>query len=67
MLSEGLKNNKSIYSLNISKNDITVSGIEAFTQIIQNTWIQELDLSFNPIGNAGITELANSLIKKPTE
>ena len=58
MLSDGLKNNKTIFNLNVAKNDLTVNGIEAFAKVLVTTQIQELDISFNPLGNVGITELA---------
>ena len=51
----------SLLNLNISKNDITVSGLEVFTKVLHTTNLRELDLSFNPFGNAGLLEIANCL------
>ena len=51
----------SLLNLNISKNDITVSGLEVFMKVLQTTNLMELDLSFNPFGNAGLFEIASAL------
>ena len=61
MLAEGLIDNISLFNLNLSRNDITVSGIEALAQVLPTTLLEELDLSVNPLGNVGIAQLANSL------
>lgn len=47
--------------MNIAKNDITVSGLEAFAEILPTTGIAELDLSLNPLGNAGMTVLGQAI------
>ena len=62
MLAEGLINNISLFNLNLSRNDITVSGLEALAQVLPTTLLEELDLSGNPLGNMGIAQLASSLI-----
>ena len=46
--------------MNLSKNDITQTGIEKFAPILHLTGIQELDLSLNPLGNNGIRTLAEN-------
>ena len=55
LLAEGLIDNISLFNLNLSRNDITVSGLEALTQVLPTTLLEELDLSVNPLGNMGIT------------
>ena len=54
MLAEGLIDNISLFNLNLSRNDITVSGLEALAQVLPTTLLEELDLSVNPLGNVGI-------------
>ena len=61
MLSEGLRDSKTLFYLNVAKNDLTASGMEAFAKVLVTTEIIELDVSFNPLGNAGITELTGAL------
>ena len=61
----GLKDNKTILYLNLSKNDISSAGIEHFSLVLCYTGIQELDISLNPLGNAGVKFFAeNGLFKK---
>ena len=65
LLSEGLVDNKTILYLNLSKNDITCSGMEPFAPILPKTAITELDLSMNPLGNNGVIVFAeNGLFAK---
>ena len=61
MLSEGLRDNISLFYLNIAKNEITENGIEALSQVLASTQLEELDVSCNDLGNVGIAELANAL------
>ena len=65
LLCLGLKDNRTILELNLSKNDITAAGIEHFAFVLWKTGIQELDISLNPLGNAGVKYLAeNGLFMK---
>ena len=47
---QGLRENKSLISLKISKNDIPGECLNDFFRTIKYTKISELDLSGNPIG-----------------
>ena len=60
LLSAGLVDNQTLLYLNLSKNDITCSGMEPFAPILLKTAIQELDLSMNPLGNNGVIVLAEN-------
>lgn len=51
-------------NLNVSKNDITSTGIEKFAPILYMTSITELDLSLNPLGNNGVKFLAEHLFER---
>ena len=64
LLSEGLKDSKTLFYLNVAKNDLTACGMEALAKVLVSTEIVELDVSFNPLGNAGITELTGALTDK---
>ena len=64
VLCQGLVDNKSLFNLNLSKNDITCTGIESLAPIIFKTAITELDLSLNPLGNNGIKCLADNLFER---
>ena len=61
MLCEGLKDNHTLKNLNIAKNDITVSGLEPLAEILSLTSVEDLDLSMNPLGNAGIAVLSQAI------
>jgi heat shock protein HspQ len=64
-LAEGIKDTDSpLYHLNVSKNEITAEGMSYLNEALMNTRIGELDLSENPIGNAGISHLHKSISKK---
>ena len=63
-LCDGLIDNITLFNLNLSKNDITSSGIEKFSTILYRTAISELDLSQNPLGNNGVRCLSEHLIEK---
>ena len=65
MVSEALRGNKTIYFLNIAKNDITCYGMEKFAPVLHTTAIMELDLSLNPLGNNGVKVLADNLWEPP--
>ena len=54
-------------NLNVSKNDITSSGIEKLAPILHMTNISELDLSLNPLGNSGIKCLAENFFERIIE
>ena len=57
-----------MFHLNVSKNDITQSGLEHFAPILFQTNISELDLSLNPLGNNGVRCLSENLFENlPTE
>ena len=63
VLTDGLAGNRSILHLNLSKNDITQTGIEHFAPSLYKTGINELDLSNNPLGNNGVKVLAENLFE----
>lgn len=64
LLSDGMKGNRTIEILSLSKNDITSSGIEKFSPILCRTAIRDLDLSLNPLGNNGVRNLAENLFER---
>ena len=54
--------------MNLSKNDITQSGLEHFAPILFKTNISELDLSLNPLGNNGVRCLSENFFENlPSE
>ena len=61
LLCDGLLACKTLFHLNLAKNDITQSGIEKFAPILPQTSISELDMSLNPLGNGGVRILAENL------
>jgi hypothetical protein len=63
-LCDGLVGNLTLFHINLSKNDITSSGIEKFGPILFRTAISELDLSQNPLGNNGVRCLSENLFEK---
>ena len=44
-ISQGLQANRSLLSLNLSRNDITQTSMKAFCQALSGTMITDLDLS----------------------
>lgn len=60
LLSDGLVGNRTLFHLNLSKNDITQSGIEKFAPILYKTSLTELDLSLNPLGSNGVRILSEN-------
>lgn len=67
-LCSGIMGNKTLFHLNLSKNDITQSGIEKFAPILFRTSLTELDLSLNPLGNNGVKVLSDNFSENvPTE
>jgi len=64
LLCKGLVCCKTLTNLNLSKNDITSTGIEKFAPILYLTSITELDLSLNPLGNNGVKFLAEHLFER---
>lgn len=66
-LCDGLIGNKTLFCLNLSKNDITSSGLETFAPMLHTTAIRELDMSLNPLGNTGIRIIAENLFELITD
>ena len=66
LLGQGLVGNKTLLHLNLSKNDITQTGLESFAPALQGTNLTELDLSLNPLGNNGIKCLADNFTENFT-
>ena len=64
LLSDGLRGNRSLFNLCLSKNDITSSGIEKFAPVLFYSAITELDLSLNPLGNNGVKCLSENLFEQ---
>lgn len=62
-LTEGLKNNKNLLSLNIGNNLLTGS-IEKFLETLAGSRLLELGLNGNKLGNQGAEELANLIAGK---
>jgi len=58
LLSEGLANNKSLVSLDVSKNFIEGKHIENFCKALVQSQLQKLNLSSNKIGDKGSKALA---------
>ncbi len=55
-------NSQSKISLNLHVNDIHEEGIHHIAEVIENpTLISELSLSYNPIGNSGLSTLCEAL------
>ncbi len=55
-------NSHSKISLDLGNNDIHEEGIHHIAEVIENTsLISELNLSFNPIGNSGLSTLCEAL------
>lgn len=66
-LCDGLVGNRTLFCLNLSKNDITSSGLETFAPMLHTTAIKDLDLSLNPLGNSGIRILSENLFEMVTD
>lgn len=62
IISRGLDNNKTLYYLNVSNNEITAKGIKYISRIPISKLVH-IVLSENPLGNDGITYLADCLNK----
>jgi hypothetical protein len=60
-LTEGLSSGGVLSNLNISKNEITWTGIAVLAEALTTSPIKSLHLSENPIGNKGVMELAKPL------
>ena len=63
-VSQGLLANTSVELLNLSCNEMTAFGADFLTQTFlnhQDCPIKYLDISYNPLGNGGITFIANYL------
>jgi Ran GTPase-activating protein (RanGAP) involved in mRNA processing and transport len=58
-LAKALNKNKTLFFLNLSKNDITLKGAERLSRGLQDSALVQLDLSHNPLGDAGIRALAD--------
>ncbi len=61
VLCGGLSHNRLLTQLNLSNNEITSYGMEKLKDALKSTKIVELDLSFNPLGNAGIEFICSYL------
>ena len=62
LLSEGIKNTKTLRVLDISDNNIEPSGMTAIANALaNNTSLQQLYISDNNIGPSGTTAIANAL------
>lgn len=59
----GLKHNQTILEMNLSKNDLTMASIKKLAPILHTTRIEDLDLSCNPLGNAGIKALSENFFE----
>jgi len=60
-LSKGMSKGSHITLLNLSKNKITSEGIKHFSSILANCMVCELDISDNPLGDAGMDYLKEPL------
>lgn len=55
----GLDGNKTLISLKVAANDINSVGAEYLKNVIGTTKISQIDISKNPLGNAGIKKIAS--------
>lgn len=49
--------NESIFELDLSKNDLSGLDLEPFAEVLSTTAIRNLDLSWNPIEDAGAAKI----------
>jgi len=61
----GLSHNDSLVSLNVSHNDLGADACALFETYLEDTHLEELIMSSNPIGNAG-ADIFATLLAKPT-
>jgi len=58
-----LKRNKNITALDFSGNDVTIEGLKSMFEHLRYTFhtcdVELLDLSYNPLGDAGIEYIAS--------
>ena len=62
-LCEGLVGNVSLFSLNLSQNEMSSTGVQSLAQSLEGTNITELDISSNPIGNVGVDILCSHYLQ----
>ena len=60
-MTAGLRLNRSLLSLNLSSNEITLDGLLALKEGMTKTLLEEIDLSSNPFGNPGVEFLTSFL------
>lgn len=59
----GLNENKHVHTLNISNNEIDSIGVAYFPKLVSSCKLNSLILNDNPLGNEGITSIAECLNK----
>ena len=60
-IAEGLIKNKTLLSLLIANNEISVTGAEQLERVLPHCALEHLELNMNPLQNAGIEKIANVL------
>ena len=59
IFAESFFKNRTLTYLNLSKNELSHDALKALEHTLRDSGVRHLDLSFNPLGDAGIYDLCH--------